>query len=226
MIYSEYNYIVYKNQSGDIVVERPLLKSHRLANEFLAMQYARFRDEGDRVKLALIDTTELGSDSSITELAEVSCMQFSDEPKSLDADYYTVIDQMRIISLDVERGIFSAELQVRDKDNNIFRSSYIDLSDSVDVNKLVLVVESTQGISNLSPIIHEYSEIPHNDILDKIITLKSLDEIMQTKVIDGTFNNQAGISLGDKLVDYEIEVTPSWSTYEGKLLINGEEAYG
>jgi hypothetical protein len=190
------------------------------------MQYARFRDEGDRVKLALIDTTELGSDSSITELAEVSCMQFSDEPKSLDADYYTVIDQMRIISLDVERGIFSAELQVRDKDNNIFRSSYIDLSDSVDVNKLVLVVESTQGISNLSPIIHEYSEIPHNDILDKIITLKLLDEVMQTKVIEGTFNNQAGISLGDKLIDYEIRVTPSWSTYKNKLLINGEEVCG
>jgi len=80
-----------------------------------------------------------------------------------------------------------------------------------------------EEISNLSPIIHECSLIPHNDIFDKIITLKSLDKVMQTKAIEGTFNNQAGISLGDNLIDYEIMVTSSWSTHEGKLLINGVE---
>ena len=226
MIYSEFNYIVYRDQSGEVVLERPLLKSSKLANEFLAMQYARFRDEGDKVKLSLIDTTELESDFPITEYLDVFCMQFSDESELLDADYYTIFDQLKLISLDVEQNISSAELQVRDGEFNILRSKFIDLSDCVGVNKLVLVAESTQEISNLSPIIHEYSEIPHNDILDKIITLKSLNEVMQAKVIDGTFNNQAGVSLGDKLIDYEVEITPSWSSHAGKLLINGEEACG
>ena len=234
-MYSDYNYVIYyddnyskENEERGFLYERPILKSYKLANEFLAMQYAYFIDENDKVKLELFDNTEKNNDL-LVELAEVSCMQFSNNPKALNADYYTIINDSKIIALNVEPKIRFIKLEVRDEVNKpIYKSSEVISFEGYnkDVSKLVFIISSGKQITNLSPIIHEFSNAPHNHIFDKIVTSKHLSQAMQMVVIENTFNNQAGISLGDELVDYETKITPSWSVYNNKLLINGGEVYG
>jgi predicted protein tyrosine phosphatase len=225
--YFDYNYIVFEDKNNKVLNECPILRSSNLANEFLSMQYADFVDERDSTKLSLFENTDLEADKS--SIAEIACVQFSDEPKSLNAEFFTTIDKSRIISLNVGKNVLFIRLQIRDENNNILLGSnsnqLISLEEFKDVNKLIFITSSSEKVTNLSPIIHQYSNMPHNDILDKIVTVKSLSDTMHMAVISGTFNNQANISLGDKLEDYEIKITPSWSVYNNKLLINGKEVY-
>lgn len=238
---SSYNNIVYMDRDGKTLYERPLLKSDKLANEFLAMQSAAFIDENEEVKISLTskvklidDTDEFGDRDNLLlgEIAEIFCMQLSNSNDTINADYYTLIDGMKVIALNVKSGVVKIRLEEKDEEFTVTVLDNIDLSNIAGVGKydlpfntLVYIIEAAQKTQNLSPVIHEFSSIPHNDILNKIITQGALDNAQHMVVINDTFNNQAGISLNDNLVDYNTRITSSYSTYEGKLLINGKKIY-
>ena len=223
--YFDYNYIVYEDSLHQIVKENPIIFSNTLNNDFLAMMYADFVDNSEVVSANLFDNSDL-TNEQLEILSEVGIVQLGSDGEQNQYDFYTYVSDSKLIALKVPSGVAYLKLSYRLNDEVIEESDEIDVSTLVTVSKLIFLVQSSQKLNNLSPLIHQYSIKPHNDLVQKIITEANFNEQLSIVVIDDNlYDNQAQIKLGDKTSEYKTQVTPTFTTYENRLIINGKLPY-
>lgn len=220
---SDFSYIrYYGTDLTTPLLERSIIYSDQLKEDFLSMMYGDFSGAEYAPPSLLMDSATGLTDNQLSILAEVGVFQFGDDSGSYDKDLYTYIESSKIVVLNIPPEVLEIRLfEDEESEEPIQIINLIDvIRNTIKVNKLMIFVSSSKSLNNLSPLIHEHSIKPHEEMDLYILTYNKLKEILSEKVItDDNLHTPSNIKLGDKEEDYEIEFPKSIIVNSGELHI-------